>query len=53
MEVTKAYFKHMLENNIIYLSPTTSHSWICSPHRAEDVETYLTVTEDFMKKYKD
>ena len=51
MKATKAYFKHMLENNIIYLSLTTSHSWICSPHTAEDVEEYLTATEDFIKKY--
>jgi glutamate-1-semialdehyde 2,1-aminomutase len=51
MEATRAYFKHMLENGIIYLSPTTSHSWICSPHTTEDVEAYLTATEEFMKKF--
>jgi glutamate-1-semialdehyde 2,1-aminomutase len=52
LEMTKAYFQYMLENSIIYLSPTVSHSWISSPHTAEDVEEYLRVTEEFMKSYK-
>lgn len=52
LEMTKAYFKYMLEQNIIYLSPTVSHSWISSPHTKEDIEEYLHVTEEFMKNYK-
>lgn len=51
LEMTKAYFRYMLERNIIYLSPTVSHSWISSPHTAEDVDEYLRVTEEFMKSY--
>jgi glutamate-1-semialdehyde 2,1-aminomutase len=49
IETTKAYFKHMLERNIIYLSPTVSHSWISSPHTDEDIDAYLAATEEFMK----
>ncbi|MCW4012454.1 MAG: glutamate-1-semialdehyde 2,1-aminomutase [Candidatus Bathyarchaeota archaeon] len=52
IEMTKAYFRYMLERNIVYLSPTVSHSWISSPHTKEDVEEYLRVTEEFMKSYK-
>jgi glutamate-1-semialdehyde 2,1-aminomutase len=51
LEMTKAYFRYMLDRNIVYLSPTVSHSWISSPHTTEDVEEYLRVTEDFMKSY--
>ena len=49
---TKAYFQHMLESGIIYLSPTVSHSWISSPHTNEDIEKYLAATEDYIKSYK-
>ena len=52
LEMTKAYFRYMLERNIVYLSPTVSHSWISSPHTTEDVDEYLRVTEEFMKSYK-
>ena len=52
IEMTRAYFKRMRESNIIYLSPTVSHSWVSSPHTDEDIETYLTATEEFMKNYK-
>ncbi len=52
LEMTRAYFRYLLEENIIYLSPTVSHSWISSPHTDEDVELYLTTTERFLKNYK-
>ena len=52
LKVTQEYFKHMMEKNIVYLSPTVSHSWISSPHTDKDVEAYLIATEEFMKKYK-
>ena len=52
IEMTRAYFEYMLEENIIYLSPTVSHSWISSPHTDKDVEAYLTTTEEFLKSYK-
>ena len=52
LEMTRAYFRYMLEQNIIYLSPTVSHSWISSPHTDQDVEKYLSTTEAFMKGYK-
>ena len=52
MPTTKAYFAHMLDRGIIYLSPTVSHCWISSPHTKEDVDTYLAATEEFVKSYK-
>ena len=52
IEMTRVYFKYMLEHGIIYLSPTVSHSWISSPHTKQEVEAYLAATEDFMKNYK-
>ena len=52
LDMTRAYFQYMLEADIIYLSPTVSHSWISSPHTDEDVDAYLTATEAFMKSYK-
>ena len=52
LNATQAYFKHMLESGIIYLSPNVSHSWISSPHTKEDIENYLAATEEFIKGYK-
>jgi len=49
---TRAYFRHMLESGIIYLSPTVSHSWISSPHNEKDIEGYLSATEEYIRAYK-
>jgi glutamate-1-semialdehyde aminotransferase len=49
---TRAYFRHMLESGIIYLSPTVSHSWISSPHTEKDIEGYLSATEEYIRTYK-
>ena len=46
---TKAYFTHMLDKGIIYLSPNVSHCWISSPHTAEDIDAYLSATEEFVR----
>jgi len=48
---TRAYFSHMLDRGIIYLSPTVSHCWISSPHTKDDVDAYLAATEEFVKSY--
>jgi len=53
VKATEAYFSHMLENGIVYLSPTTSHSWISSPHTVEDVDKYLKSTEEFVRNYRE
>jgi glutamate-1-semialdehyde 2,1-aminomutase len=52
MPTTKAYFAHMLDRGIVYLSPTVSHYWISSPHTKEDINTYLAATEDFVRSYE-
>jgi len=49
---TKAYFTHMLNRGIIFLSPTVSHCWISSPHTNEDIDAYLAATEEFVISYK-
>jgi glutamate-1-semialdehyde 2,1-aminomutase len=52
LKLTRAYFNHMLESNIIYMSPNLSHSLISSPHTKADVDVYLSATEDFLKAHK-
>ncbi|MBD3171354.1 aminotransferase class III-fold pyridoxal phosphate-dependent enzyme [Candidatus Bathyarchaeota archaeon] len=52
LEMTRSYFKYMLDRNIVFLSPTVSHSWISSPHTEEIIEEYLSATVGFMKDYK-
>jgi glutamate-1-semialdehyde 2,1-aminomutase len=47
-----AYFKHMLENNIIFMTPMLCHCLLGSPHTDKDIDAYLATTEEFMKSYK-
>jgi glutamate-1-semialdehyde 2,1-aminomutase len=50
--ITKAFFSHMLDRGIAYLSPATCHCWISAPHTKEDIDTFITATEDFIKDYQ-
>jgi glutamate-1-semialdehyde 2,1-aminomutase len=52
MATTKAYFTHMLDHGIVYLSPTTCHCWISAPHTKEDIDAFITATGDFVKGYR-
>jgi len=49
VEVARAYWAHMLAQNIIYISPALPHSFIGEPHTLDDVEAYLAATEEYFK----
>jgi glutamate-1-semialdehyde 2,1-aminomutase len=51
-EIAKAYWAHMLARGITYVSPSLPHSFIGEPHTQEDVEEYLSTSEDFFKSWK-
>jgi glutamate-1-semialdehyde 2,1-aminomutase len=51
-KVARAYYSHMLSKNIVYVSATLPHSFISEPHTKNDIEEYLTKTEDFFKSYQ-
>ncbi len=51
LKMARSYFNYMLERNIVFLSPTVSHSWISNPHTLENIEEYLSATREFMKNY--
>ena len=52
VEAARAYFTHMLEHNIVYLTPTVCHCWVSNAHSEEDVEEFLSATEEFVKGYR-
>jgi glutamate-1-semialdehyde 2,1-aminomutase len=52
LKTTKAFWTHMLENNIAYLSPTNCHAMLAEPHKAEDADAFLAATEEFFHSYK-
>lgn len=52
LETSLAYYDHMLENGISYMSRNISHCFICGPHSQRDVDEYITLTEEFFKNYK-
>ena len=50
LSLTKALFTFMLNHNIVYLSPKTAHLFISVSHSREDIETFLSLTEEFVNK---
>ena len=49
LELSTAYFSHMLENNIAYMSPAVCHAFMCEPHTDKDLEEFLRASEEFFK----
>ncbi|MBM3292323.1 aspartate aminotransferase family protein [Candidatus Bathyarchaeota archaeon] len=52
IDATKAFFRHMLENGVAYLSPTNCHAMLAEPHTMQDAEQFVSLTEEFFNKYK-
>jgi glutamate-1-semialdehyde 2,1-aminomutase len=52
MKTTRAFWSHMLEHNIAYLSPTNCHAMLAEPHKSTDAEAFLAATEEFFHKYQ-
>jgi glutamate-1-semialdehyde 2,1-aminomutase len=50
INLTKALFTFMLNHNIVYLSPTTAHCFISVSHSKEDIDRFLSLTEEFVSK---
>jgi len=36
----------------VYLTPTVCHCWVSNAHSEEDVEEFLSATEEFVKGYR-
>ena len=47
VEKAKAFYSHMLENNIVFIGPKLPHGFICYAHTAEDIEVFLRAAEEF------
>jgi glutamate-1-semialdehyde aminotransferase len=50
VNLTKALFTFMLNHNIVYLTPKTSHCFISVSHSKEDIDRFLSLTEEFVSK---
>lgn len=50
LSLTKALFTFMLHNKIVYLSPKTAHLFISVSHSTEDIERFLSLTEEFANR---
>lgn len=49
---SRAFFIHMLENKIAFMTPSICHAWVCEPHTSVDVDEFLVSAENFFKNYK-
>jgi glutamate-1-semialdehyde aminotransferase len=49
---TRAFWGHMLENGIAYLSPTNCHAMLAEPHTRQDADEFLAAAEDFFRHYR-
>jgi glutamate-1-semialdehyde 2,1-aminomutase len=50
VELTKKFHAFMLANSIIFLSPDTIHCMLSYAHTENDIETFASLTEDFVKR---
>jgi glutamate-1-semialdehyde 2,1-aminomutase len=51
LKVSNAYYHHMLERKIAFMSPAISHCFICEPHKKIEIEKFLNATEEFFAIY--
>ncbi len=51
LKASQEYFKHMLDVGIVYLTPAVCHGFVCEPHTDQNMDTFLSATEDFIKSY--
>lgn len=51
LRLAKAFFQHLLDNGIIYLTPETPHLFISAAHELEDIERLIGVVEDFSRTH--
>ena len=52
MAATRAFWGHMLEHGIAYLSPTNCHAMLAEPHTRQDADEFLAAAEDFFRYYR-
>ncbi len=52
IDLTKALHVFMLENNVIYLTSTTSHFILSVAHTDGDIEKFLSLVEEFIKQHR-
>jgi glutamate-1-semialdehyde aminotransferase len=50
MEMAKRFFRHALENGVIYLTPEIPHLFISAAHIREDLDNLISVAEDFVRR---
>ena len=50
VEMAKRFFRHALENGIIYLTPEAPHLFISAAHTREDLDNLISVAEDFARR---
>jgi glutamate-1-semialdehyde 2,1-aminomutase len=47
-----ALYEHMIPRGFAYVTPGLPHSFLAEPHTEEDVDEYLTASEEFFSNYK-
>jgi glutamate-1-semialdehyde 2,1-aminomutase len=50
-KASRAYYDHMLERKIAFMSPIISHCFVCEPHTKMEIEEFLSATEEFFATY--
>jgi len=50
VEMARRFFRHALENGMIYLTPEAPHLFISAAHTQEDLDDLISVAEDFARR---
>jgi len=46
------FFKHMLDNGVVYMTQRMPHLYISASHTSKDVEGLISLVEDFVRKVR-
>jgi glutamate-1-semialdehyde aminotransferase len=49
IQCEKSYFRHLISNGILAMTPSEVHFYISLPHREEEIDKTVEATEEFLK----
>jgi len=52
LELCKKFFSYMLDNKIAYLTPRSPHLFLSIAHTEEEIDKFVSLTEEFIKSIK-
>ncbi len=49
-KLAESFFKHMLDNGVLYMTQSMPHLYVSAAHTSEDIDNLVSFVEDFIRK---